>query len=175
MALAIYPGTFDPVHHGHVDIAKRSASLFGELTVAVYDRPLKKILFSTEERVGMCREALADAPNIRVESYRGLTVDYARQSGARAIVRGLRALTDFEFEFHMALMNKKLAPDIEFVCLMTSLEYAYLSASTLKEIAFLGGDISSLAPAHVREALSLQFAAGGDAEEPPVALRSLRD
>jgi len=123
----------------------------------------------------MCREALADVSNVRVLCYRGLTVDFALETGARAVVRGLRALSDFEFEFHMALMNKKLAPDIEFVCLMTSLDYAYLSATTLKEIAFLGGDISSLAPAHVQEALQLRFAAASDDGEPPVALNSLRD
>ena len=123
----------------------------------------------------MCREALADLPNVHVRSYRGLTVDFARETGAQAVVRGLRAISDFEFEFHMALMNKKLAPDIEFVCLMTSLDYAYLSATTLKEVAFLGGDICSLAPAHVRKALQRRFAAAGDDGEPPVALNSLRD
>jgi len=175
VTLALYPGTFDPVHFGHVDIARRAAGLFGELIVGVYDRPSKKILFSTEERVAMCQQALSDLPRVHVLSYRGLTVDFARETGAEAVVRGLRALSDFEFEFHMALMNKKLAPDIEFVCLMTSLDYAYLSATTLKEVAFLGGDICSLVPAHVLEALRRHFAAAGVDGEPPVALSSLRD
>jgi len=175
MTIALYPGTFDPVHYGHIDIAKRAATLFGELIVAVYDRPSKQILFPTEERVAMCREAFADLPNVRVAAYRGLTVDFARQTGAKVIVRGLRALSDFEFEFHMALMNKKLAPDIELICLMTSLEYAYLSATTLKEIAFLGGDICSLAPPHVQEALRRRFETLGDAEEALVPMSSLRD
>ena len=175
MTLALYPGTFDPVHFGHVDIARRGAGLFSELVVGVYDRPSKKILFSTEKRVAMCREALADLSNVQVRSYRGLTVDFARDIGAQVVVRGLRAISDFEFEFHMALMNKKLAPDIEFVCLMTSLDYAYLSATTLKEVAFLGGDICSLTSEHVQEALRREFAKAGDDIEPPVVLSSLRD
>ena len=123
----------------------------------------------------MCREAFADLPNVRVAAYRNLTVDFARQVGARVIVRGLRALSDFEFEFHMALMNKKMAPEIEFVCLMTSLEYAYLSATTLKEIAFLGGDICSLTPPHVQTALRRRFDAAADAEESLLPVSSLRD
>jgi len=175
VTLAVYPGTFDPVHYGHIDIAKRAATLFGELVVAVYDRPSKQILFSTDERVAMCREAFAGCPNLRVAAYRGLTVDFALQVEAQAIVRGLRALSDFEFEFHMALMNKKLAPTLEFVCLMTGLEYAYLSATTLKEVAFLGGDICSLAPSHVQEALRSRFAAADDIGEPVVPLSALRD
>jgi len=175
MTIALYPGTFDPVHYGHMDIAKRAVALFGELIVAVYDRPSKEILFPTAERVAMCREAFAELPNVRVAAYRGLTVDFARRVGARVIVRGLRALSDFEFEFHMALMNKKLAPEIEFVCLMTSLEYAYLSATTLKEIAFLGGDICSLAPPHVQAALRRRFEAAKGGEAPWVPGGSLRE
>jgi len=175
VTLAVYPGTFDPVHYGHVDIAQRAAALFGELVVAVYDRPSKRILFPTAERVVMCREAFAKLPNVRVSAYRGLTVDFAREVGAQVIVRGLRALSDFEFEFHMALMNKKLAPDIEFVCLMTSLEYAYLSATTLKEVAFLGGDICSLSPPHVQDALRHRVEAAGDTGEALAPLSSLRD
>jgi pantetheine-phosphate adenylyltransferase len=175
VSLAVYPGTFDPVHYGHIDIAKRAAALFGELVVAVYDRPSKKILFSTSERVAMCEEALSDCSGLTVTAYQGLTVDFARELGAQVIVRGLRALSDFEFEFHMALMNKKLAPNIEFVCLMTKLDYAYLSATTLKEVAFLGGDICSLTPPHVQTALSRRFAEARDSEEPLVSLRSPRD
>ena len=159
MAIAVYPGTFDPVHNGHVDITRRAAALFDELIVAVYDRPSKRIVFPTEERVAMCRQAFSGLPSVRVMGYSGLTVDFARQVGAEVMVRGLRALSDFEFEFQMAHMNHKLAPDVEFVCLMTSLEYAYLSATTLKEIASLGGDITSLAPLHVQSALHKRFAA----------------
>ena len=121
----------------------------------------------------MCQEAFVGHPNVEVGSYRGLTVDFAREVGAQLIVRGLRALSDFEFEFQMALMNKKLSPGIEFVCLMTSLEYAYLSATTLKEIALLGGDISTLAPPHVQAALRRRFAVLGDDFVVPIS--SLRD
>lgn len=175
MTVAVYPGTFDPVHYGHIDIARRAALVFRELVVAVYDRPSKKILFPTQDRVSMCVEAFEDLPNVRVRAYSGLTVDFAREVGAQLIVRGLRALSDFEFEFHMALMNKKLAPDIEFVCLMSSLEYAYLSATTLKEIAYLGGDICSLAPPHVREALSRRFNGCSETDEVLLSLGTLRD
>jgi pantetheine-phosphate adenylyltransferase len=175
VTLAVYPGTFDPVHYGHIDIARRAAKLFGELVIAVYDRPSKNILFTTDQRVAMCREALSDVACARVEAYRGLTVHFAREVGAQGIVRGLRALSDFEFEFQMALMNKKLAPDIEFVCLMTNLEYAYLSATTLKEIAFLGGDICSLAPPHVQRALRQRFDCIGDSGEQFELSRSVRD
>lgn len=158
MIRALYPGTFDPIHNGHVDIATRAASLFDELVIGIYDSPPKTLLFDTEQRLALTREALAHLPNVRVAPYRGLTVTFAHQIGASVMVRGLRAISDFEFEFQMALTNKKLAPDIEFVCLMTSLEYAYLSSSILKEIALLAGDVSSLAPQGVQAALSARFA-----------------
>jgi pantetheine-phosphate adenylyltransferase len=153
MTRALYPGTFDPIHNGHVDIATRAASLFDELIIGVYDSPPKTLSFDTPQRLALARDALAHLPNVRVAPYRGLTVAFAREVGASALVRGLRAISDFEFEFQMALTNKKLAPDIEFVCLMTSLEYAYLSSSILKEVAMLGGDITSLAPDRVQAAL----------------------
>ncbi len=175
MPTAIYPGTFDPVHNGHIDIAARAAGLFEHLTVAIYARPIKSLLFNTEERKSMMEEALAHIPNLSVETYNQLTVDFARQIGAQAIVRGLRVISDFELEFQMALMNKKLAPDVEFVCLMTSQEYAFLSASTLKEIAMLGGCVDSMVPSHVARALHAKFGAPGSGELDSVRLVSLRD
>jgi len=155
MTTAIYPGTFDPIHYGHIDIATRAAGIFDELVVAVYDHryPLKDILFSTEQRVAMVREALQDLPNVRVESYRGLTVEYARSQKAKVIVRGLRVTYDFEFEYQRALTNKKLAPEIETISLMTSLEYAFLSSSVVKEIAAVGGCVRGMVPLHVEVAL----------------------
>ncbi len=155
MTLAIYPGTFDPVHYGHIDIATRAATIFDRLVVAVYDhgRPLKNILFSAEERVVMVEEALRHLPNVIVESYHGLTVEYARSKGARVIVRGLRVTYDFEFEYQRALTNKKLAPEIETISLMTSLEYAFLSSSMVKEIAAMGGCVQGMVPSHVEAVL----------------------
>jgi pantetheine-phosphate adenylyltransferase len=175
MPSAIYPGTFDPVHSGHIDIATRAAGLFEHLTVAIYARPFKNLLFSTEERKTMLQEALAHIPNLSVETYNGLTVDFARQVGAQAIVRGLRVISDFELEFQMALTNKKLAPDLEFVCLMTSQEYAFVSASTVKEIAMLGGCVDGMVPAAVAVALKSKFRDPGNAGADAVRLVSLRD
>ncbi|MBN1660029.1 MAG: pantetheine-phosphate adenylyltransferase [Anaerolineae bacterium] len=175
MTTAIYPGTFDPVHNGHVDIATRAAALFEHVTVAIYARPLKNLLFTTEEREEMLRQALAHVPNVAVVTYKQLTVDFARQVGANAIVRGLRAISDFELEFHMALTNKKLAPEIEFVCLMTSQENAFISASTVKEIAMLGGCVEGMVPDHVAQAIKARFDAPGNEGENKVSLVSLRD
>jgi pantetheine-phosphate adenylyltransferase len=174
MPTAIYPGTFDPVHNGHIDIAIRAAGLFDHLTVAIYARPLKNLLFTTQERQGMLAMALRHISNISVVTYRQLSVDFAREMGAQAIVRGLRAISDFELEFHMALTNKKLAPDIEFVCLMTSQEYAFLSASTVKEIAMLGGCVDGMVPDHVAKAMQAKLESPGN-EEDQVRLVSLRD
>jgi len=175
MRAAVYPGTFDPVHNGHIDIATRAASLFDHLIVAIYDRPLKSLLFTTEERRAMLEKALALLPNVSVVTYNRLTVDFARQVGAQAIVRGLRVISDFELEFQMALTNKKLAPDIEFVCLMTSQEYAFISASTVKEIAMLGGCLEGMVPAHVTAAMQTKFKEAGDGVDSCVKLVSLRD
>jgi len=153
VTIAIYPGTFDPITNGHLDIAARAAKLFPKLIIAVYDTPAKNILFTTEERVDLARQATADLPNVEVKSYSCLTVDFARQVGALAIVRGLRIGGDFEREFEMALMNKKLHPDCEVVCLMTNLKYQFVSSSLLKEVASLGGYIDDLVPEPVAVAL----------------------
>jgi len=176
LTIAFYPASFDPIHYGHIDIAKRSALIFDRVIVGVYDRPLKSLLFNIDERLQLVEQALHDLPNIEVARYSGLTVDYARQVGAQVIVRGLRVVSDFELEWHMALTNKQLAPDIEVVCFMTSQDYAFLSSSTLREVALLGGDVSSMAPAFVVEALHRK--AVERAKDPinqPVPITSLRD
>jgi pantetheine-phosphate adenylyltransferase len=153
LAIAIYPGTFDPITSGHLDIATRAAKLFEKLIIAVFDTPNKHLLFTTQERVELVRQAVAGLPNVEVEAFSELTVDFAKRVGAKAMVRGLRASADFEREFEMAMMNKKLFPELELVCLMSRLEYQFLSSSLLKETASLGGDISGLVPQHVAEAL----------------------
>jgi pantetheine-phosphate adenylyltransferase len=153
LTIALYPGSFDPVTNGHLDIALRAASIFDQLVIGVYDTPPKKLLFTPQERVTMWRQAVAHLPNVRVESYSGLTVQFAKEVKARVIVRGLRMISDFEREFEMALMNKKLAPNLDVVCLMSSLEYQFLSATLLKEVESMGGFIEDLVPKHVAEAL----------------------
>jgi pantetheine-phosphate adenylyltransferase len=175
MIRALYPGTFDPIHNGHVDIATRTSRLFDEVVVGVYDASPKSLLFDTRQRVALAEQALRHLANVRVVSYRGLTVAYAREINAKVMVRGLRAISDFELEFQMALTNNKLAPEIEFVSLMTSLEHAYLSSSILKEIAMLGGDISALAPVGVQEALHERAAELGHGARSLTPLTSSRD
>jgi len=176
LTIAFYPASFDPIHYGHIDIAKRSALIFDRVIVGVYDRPLKSLLFNIDERLQLVEQALRDLPNIEVARYSGLTVDYARQVGAQVIVRGLRVVSDFELEWHMALTNKQLAPDIEVVCFMTSQDYAFLSSSTLREVALLGGDVSSMAPSFVVEALHRKaIERAKDPINQPVPITSLRD
>ena len=153
MTIAFYPGAFDPITNGHLDIAERAAKLFEKLIIGVYDTPSKDLMFTTEERVDLVRQAIVGSPNIEVKPYTGLTVDFARKVGAQTIVRGLRVGADFEREFDMALMNKKLAPDCELLCLMANQKYQFLSSSLLKEVASLGGCISDLVPKHVEIAL----------------------
>ncbi len=157
MSIAVYPGSFDPIHNGHVDIARRAARLFERVYVAVYDRPSKNLLFTTEERVALAKKALGDVPNIRVVSYRDLTVALMQRLGANVIVRGLRAISDFEWELQLALTNRKLAPHVETVCLMTSIEYAFLSSTIVKDVARHHGDLSSMVPDVVAKALGEKF------------------
>jgi pantetheine-phosphate adenylyltransferase len=153
LTIAIYPGSFDPVTNGHIDIATRAARLFEKVYVGVYAHPQKTLLFSTEERVTLAREALADVPNIAVESFDGLVVSFARKVNAKVMVRGLRMSGDFEREFEMALMNKFLDPELELVTLMANLKYQFLSSSLLKEVAKLSGSILHLVPPNVEKAL----------------------
>lgn len=154
---AVFPGTFDPIHYGHIDIALRAARLFDRLIVAVYDKPLKNLLFSPAERIALVEETFRDHPNITVTGYSGLTVEFCRSVGAQVIVRGLRVFSDFEHEFRMALANHRLAPEIEVVALITHDEHTFLSSTTVREIASLGGDVSTMVPPHVAEALRRRF------------------
>ena len=153
MPHSIYPGTFDPFSLGHLDIATRGARIFEGLTIAVYDSPSKELMFTTAERVEMARKAVEHLPNVDVRSFTGLVIKLARAMGARVIVRGLRTGSDFEYEYEMAFMNKRLAEEIELVCLIASLEYQFVSSSRLKEVAELGGDIGGLVPPAVATAL----------------------
>ena len=154
MTIAVYAGTFDPLTNGHLDIAIRASRLFDKLIIGIYDNTAgKRILFSTEERVKMAAEATRDVSNIEVRAFTGMVVDFANSLGAQTQVRGLRMSSDFEHEFEMALMNKKLCPGLELVCFMTSLQYQFLSSSLLKEVASLGGDVGSMVPKNVAKAL----------------------
>ncbi len=147
--VALYPGTFDPVTNGHIDVVRRAAALFDVLIVAVYDGDHKQVTFDINERVGMLQDVFTDATNVKVIPFRGLTVNFARHTGAKAIVRGLRITSDFEYEGAMAMMNRHLDDDIETVCLFSSIENQYVSSSRVKEIAALGGNISGLVPPNV--------------------------
>lgn len=153
MKKAIYPGTFDPVTVGHVDVIRRAAHIFDNLVVAVAKSTRKNTWFSLEERVQLVREASADLKNVEVTTFDGLLVDFVRKSNVGVVVRGLRAFSDFDYEFHMALTNRKLAPDIETVFLMTSEAFSYVSSSSVREIWGLGGDTSDFVPACVLKAL----------------------
>ncbi len=151
--LAIYPGSFDPPTNGHLDVVDRALNLFDGVIVAVASNEAKHPLFSTEERLGLLHTVLQGRPRIRITAFDGLLVDFARQQGASAVIRGLRAVSDFEFEFQMALMNRKLEPDIETIFLMPKEEYTYLSSRIIKEIARLGGAIGAFVPPCVADAL----------------------
>jgi pantetheine-phosphate adenylyltransferase len=171
MVRALFPGTFDPIHYGHVDIAVRAARLFDEVVMAVYDRPLKSLMFDPEERISLVKEAFKHESKIKVTGYSGLTVDFCRKVDAQVIVRGLRVFSDFEFEFRMALANHRLARDIEIVALITAEEHTFLSSSTVREIAMLNGDVSSMVPPYVEKALRSKMTSLGDQHSPPNALR----
>ncbi|HVN56231.1 MAG TPA: pantetheine-phosphate adenylyltransferase [Anaerolineaceae bacterium] len=174
MVRAVFPGTFDPIHYGHVDIARRAARVFDEVIVAVYDRPLKNLLFSPADRLAMVKTTFENDEKIRVMGYDGLTVYFCRSISAQVIVRGLRVFSDFEHEFRMALANHRLTPDIEVMALITSEEHTFLSSTTVREIASLGGDVSSMVPPHVASMLKARFRELGT-EQTVVPMTSLRD
>jgi len=174
MIRAVFPGTFDPIHYGHMDIALRAARLFDEMIIAVFDRPQKNLIFSPEERIDLVKHAFPDEPKIKVMGYRVLTVEFCKLIGAQVIVRGLRVFSDFEFEFRMALANHRLAPDIEIVALITDEAHTFLSSTTVREIASMGGDVSSMVPPHVETALRRKFKELGEGQQ-VVPITSLRD
>lgn len=159
MKIAIYPGSFDPVTIGHMDVAKRACHIFDQVIVAIYEQSDKPgALFTADERVALAREAFSDFPAVEVSTFRGLAVNYARERGATTIVRGLRAVSDFEYEFKLAHMNAHLAPEIDVVCLMTSSRHSFVSSSLIREVASLGGNLNGLVPENVRDALAKRFA-----------------
>ena len=157
MSSAIYPGSFDPVTLGHLDIIRRSAEMFDEVIIGVLNNTSKTPLFSVEERVNMLSEVVSDIPNVRVESVGGLLIDFARQNGVKTIIRGLRAVTDFEYELQIAQSNRKVAPEIDTVFLTTSIDYAYLSSSIVKEYASFGVDVEQFVPAGVVDRIKEKY------------------
>lgn len=171
MVKALFPGTFDPIHYGHIDIAERATRLFDEVVMAVYDKPLKSLMFSPEERMSLVSESFKDNPKIKVTGYSGLTVEFCRSIGAQVIVRGLRVFSDFEFEFRMALANHRLAPDIEIVALITAEEHTFLSGTTVREIAMLNGNVTSMVPPHVEKAFKEKVMSLDDSHSFPNSLR----
>ena len=174
MIRAVFPGSFDPIHNGHIDIAIRASKLVDELFVAVYDKPLKNLFFSPEERIDMVKEVFKDIPRITVVGYSGLTVKYCQQINAQVMIRGLRVFSDFEYEFRMGLANHRLAPDVEVLALITSEEHTFLSSTTVREIASLGGDVSSMVPKNVECALKKKFSELGDNHQ-VIPTQSLKD
>lgn len=155
--IAIYPGTFDPITNGHLDIIKRAARIFDSVIVAVATNTGKTPLFSMKEREELIRVAVKDIANVEVDTFTGLIVDYCHQRGASSLIRGLRAVSDFEYEFQMALLNRKIGKDVESVFLMPKEKYTYLSSSVIKEIAEFGGDVACFVPDHVRDELIKKF------------------
>jgi pantetheine-phosphate adenylyltransferase len=174
MTTVLFPGTFDPIHFGHINIAHRASELFDKVIVAVYAREQDNILFPPETRLALVKEAFTNNTKIQIMAYSGLTVQFAKKVGAQAIVRGLRVFSDFEYEFRMALANNRLEPDIDVIALITSEEHTFLSSTTVREIAALGGDVSSMVPEHVQKALEKRFEVLGK-DQGIVPLTSLRD
>jgi pantetheine-phosphate adenylyltransferase len=158
VTIAVYPGSFDPVTNGHLDIAVRASRLFDRVIMAVFDRPNKRLLFDTPQRVALLREAVREYSNISVDTYSIMTVDYVQQVGASVIVRGLRDPRDFDAEFNMAQINQRLAPKVDVVLFMADHKYTFFSSTTVREIASLGGDVSWLVPPHVARALHDAYA-----------------
>ena len=158
--VAVYPGSFDPITNGHLDVIQRAAKMFDRIIVAVARDTEKKPTFTVQERVALARVAVKDLRNVSVEDFHGLLVHYARRRKAAVVVRGLRAVSDFEFEFQMALVNRKLGPQIETIFLAPKDEYTFISSRLVKEIAHLGGDVSDFVPANVQRALRHKLVAG---------------
>ncbi len=157
MKRALYPASFDPVTLGHVDIAERAGKLFDEVVIGVFEKPLKNLLFTPDERLTMTRQAMAHIPNATVVAYGGLTAHFAQKIGANVIVRGLRAVSDFEWEMQLALANQSIAGDVDTMCLMTSQQFSFISSSIVKEIGLNGGVVKHLVPAHVEIALKARY------------------
>ena len=155
--IAIYPGSFDPITNGHLDLIERGLKIFDEIIVAIAVNPVKKPLFTIEERVELIREVLDDHPRVRIDHFTGLLVDYVRRQNTNVIMRGLRAVSDFDYEFQLALMNRRLAPEIETAFLMTSLKWVFLSSSILKEAVSLGGMVEDIVPPVVFQRLRDKF------------------
>lgn len=165
MIKAVFPGSFDPIHNGHIDIARRASKLVDELIIAVYDKPLKNFLFSPEDRIDMVRKVFSEDHNISVTGYSGITVHFCQKIGAQVMIRGLRVFSDFEYEFRMALANHRLAPEIEVMALITSEEHTFLSSSTVREIASLGGNVTTMVPELVKKALDEKFSLSGSDQQ----------
>jgi len=174
MTTVLFPGTFDPIHYGHINIALRASELFDQVIIAVYAKEQDNILFSPNQRLKLVKEAFDNHNKIEVMTYSGLTVKFAKKVGAQAIVRGLRVFSDFEYEFRMALANNRLEPGIDVIALITTEEHTFLSSTTVREIAALGGDVSSMVPEHVQKALAERFKVLGENQD-IVPLTSLRD
>lgn len=172
MVRAMFPGTFDPIHYGHIDIVERASRVFDEVLVAVYDKPIKSLLFSPEERIDLVSKAFVSQPKVKVIGYSGLTVKTARKWDVNVIIRGLRVFSDFEFEFRMALANHRLEPDVETMAFITNEEHTFISSTTVREIAMLEGDVSSMVPDHVKNALNDKIKSMVDRQD---TINSLRD